>query len=190
MTSTPPRFTAVKEEPDEKPFIRKGSGSAGIYIGEPRSAAPAPTSGRLCLVKPKKERREVKREWTPPPEYKAKVLAFKAAADPEEYPGEAEAYRNSINDASAWSMDPEAAVAWSAADYRREQQRRARAVIDEAARRGFVIDLDDDEAGPSTDPKGKGLKEPKPEPPTGDDSDDDDDYTSQMYHRLGLGGDH
>ena len=49
------------------------------------------------------------------------------------------------------------------------------------------MDLDDDDqAGPSTDPKRKGLKEPKPEPPADDDS-DDDDYTS-MYRRLGLGG--
>ena len=119
------------------------------------------------------------------------MFAIKAADDPEEYPGEEEAYRDSINDAPAWSMDPEAAVAWSAADYRCEQQRRARAVINEAARRGFVIDLDDDDqAGPSIDPKGKGLKEPKLEPPADDDSDDDDgDYTS-MYRRLGLGGDH
>ena len=75
----------------------------------------------------------------------------------------------------------------STADYRREQQRRARAVIDEAARRGFVINIDDDDqAGPSTDPKGKGLKEPKPELPADDDS---GDYTS-MYRRLGLTGDH
>lgn len=177
MTPTHPRFTAVKEEPkpDVKPFIRKRSGSAGIYIGEPRSATPAPPSGRLRLVKPKKERREVRREWTPPPEYKAKVLAFKAADDPEEYPGEAEALRNSINDASAWTMAPEAAVAWSADDHRREQRRRARTVIDEAAR-----SLDDDEAGPSTDPKGKGLKEPKPEPPA------DDDSFSSMCRELGL----
>ena len=86
MTSTPSRFTPVKEEPA---VIRKRSGSAGTYIGEPRSATPAPPSGRLRLVKPKKERREVKKEWTPPPEYKAKVSAIKAADDPEEYPGHA-----------------------------------------------------------------------------------------------------
>ena len=85
MTSTPPRFTAVKEEPepDVKPFIRKRSGSAGIYIGEPRSMASAPPSSRLRLVKPKKEGRKVKREWMPPPEYKEKVLAIKAADDRE-----------------------------------------------------------------------------------------------------------
>ena len=140
---------------------------SGIYIGEARNVAPAPPSGRLRLVKPKKERREVRREWTPPPEYKAKVLAFKAADDPEEYPGEAEAYRNSINDASAWSMDPEAAVAWSAADYRREKLRQARAVIDEARRRGFVIDLEDkEEADPSKDRRSPSRSHPPTTPPT------------------------
>ena len=134
------------------------------------------------MVKPKKE---VKREWPPPPEYKAKALELKAADEPdEEFPGMAELLRRSYNDVPL--MTDAAADAWSAAEHRHELRRQARELLETARRLGAVIDLDaDDAAGPSTNPKGKAPKEPKPDPK---DSDDGGDYSQSIYRSLGLGG--
>ena len=136
-------------------------------------------------MKPKKE---VKREWTPPPEYKAKALELKAANEPdEEFPGMVELLRRSYNDVPP--MTDEAADAWSAAEHRRELRRQGRELVEAARRLGAVVDLDADEPGPSTDPKGKAPKEPKPEPKQdSDDSDGGGDYSSSIYRSLGLGG--
>jgi hypothetical protein len=77
---------------------------------------------------------------------------------------------------------------WSAQDWRREQAERAR-------RRGLVVDVEEDEAGPSRPPHRTGnggegcssrLPPAKDEPPS--DEDELMDYAAEMYRQLGIGG--
>jgi hypothetical protein len=76
---------------------------------------------------------------------------------------------------------------WSAQDWRREQAERAR-------RRGLIVNVEEDEAGPSRPPRRTGdegcsssrLPPVKDEPPS--DEDELMDYTAEMYRQLGIGG--
>jgi hypothetical protein len=77
---------------------------------------------------------------------------------------------------------------WSTQDWRQEQAERAR-------RRDLVVNVEEDEAGPSRPPRRTGnggevcssrLPPTKDEPPS--DEDELMDYAPEMYRRLGIGG--
>jgi hypothetical protein len=121
----------------------------------------------------------VKREWTPPPDYKATTSIVKAEDDPEEFSGLRCAHLESFE------ATDEFVEARSAADHRREEEERCR-------RLGLFVNRDDDaHAGQSSRSRrrlgdtGQGcsyLAQPKEEP-----NDGEDDYAAAMYRRLGLG---
>jgi hypothetical protein len=68
-------LVTVKDEREEAPPPRRRHGSGGVVIrGWRHPSHPC----QLQLVK---------REWTPPPEYKVVVSIVKAKDDPEEFPG-------------------------------------------------------------------------------------------------------
>ena len=62
----------MKDEEDATPPSRRRDGGGG-HKRRPRS--------------PPRQLQPVKREWTPPPEYKAVASIVKAEDDPEEFPG-------------------------------------------------------------------------------------------------------
>jgi hypothetical protein len=133
---------------------------------------------------------------TPPPEYKAAALELADGEDPKEFPGQRMLERASANELARWEVrfpvppaTDEFSSRWSMQDWRREQAERAR-------RRGLVVDVEEDEAGPSRQPRrigngGEGcsssrLPPAKDEPPS--DEDELMDYAAEMYRQLGIGG--
>jgi hypothetical protein len=176
---------------DERESPRRRS-SGGPVIRD-RRAPPSPPRGRLRLGRPKPE----PKEWTPPPEYKAAALQLADGEDPEEFPGQRMLERASANELALWQArfpvppaTDEFSSRWSAQDWRwrREQAERAR-------RRGLVVDVEEDEAGPSRPPRRTGnggegcssrLPRAKDEPPS--DEDELMDYAAEMYRQLGIGG--
>jgi hypothetical protein len=71
--------------------------------------------------------------------------------------------------------------------------RLAREQAERARHRGLVVDIEEDEAGPSRPPRRTGgegcssrLPPAKDEPPS--DEDELMDYAAEMYRQLGIGG--
>jgi hypothetical protein len=65
--SPSPCYLALVKDEWESPWCR----SSGDRVIRDRHAPPSPPRGRLHLGRPKPE---PKKEWTPPPEYKAAML--------------------------------------------------------------------------------------------------------------------